>query len=187
MPKYIKYLVLLGVGVLTLLLTNIPDQTILLAYHNQTQNKSRLLFKKSEKNLNSDRILAPAIHNFESTPGVASMNKLLSSKLSTVSKPKRSTATLTSKPPNYEKYKNPQYPDTVILYNRVPKTGSTTFANIANDMAKLNKFWCININSTVIPGQSYRVVFLKRYVYRKHAFGAMKGHFGVKTGYFRSF
>ena len=151
MPKYIKYLVLLGAGVLTLVLTNIPNQTVLLAYHNQTQNKSRLFFKKSGRTLNSDEILAPAIQDLEST---ASMNNLLSSKISTkfstFSKPKRSLATLTSKPPNYEKRIHPQYPDTVILYNRVPKTGSTTFANIANDMAKLNKFWCINVNSTVI-------------------------------------
>ena len=90
MPKYIKYLVLLGSGVLTLVLTNIPNQTVLLAYHNQTNNKSRLFFKKSERTLNSDEILAPAIQDLEST---ASMNNLLPSKLSTFSKPKRSTAT----------------------------------------------------------------------------------------------
>ncbi|EDW27293.1 GL21106 [Drosophila persimilis] len=36
----------------------------------------------------------------------------------------------------------------VVLYNRVPKTGSTSFVNIAYDLCKLNKYHVLHINVT---------------------------------------
>lgn len=40
----------------------------------------------------------------------------------------------------------------IIIYNRIPKTGSTTFANICNLLAKENKFWNVNLNTTLPNG-----------------------------------
>uniref|UniRef100_A0AC35TN37 Sulfotransfer_1 domain-containing protein n=1 Tax=Rhabditophanes sp. KR3021 TaxID=114890 RepID=A0AC35TN37_9BILA len=37
----------------------------------------------------------------------------------------------------------------IVLYNRIPKTGSTTFTNaIAYDIGKVNNFWTVHLNMT---------------------------------------
>ena len=38
--------------------------------------------------------------------------------------------------------------DTIVIYNRVPKTGSTSFAGIVYELCKSNKFNVIHINIT---------------------------------------
>lgn len=43
-------------------------------------------------------------------------------------------------------------PNSIILYNRIPKTGSTTLANIFNGLTTKNKFWAVNINSSYPSG-----------------------------------
>lgn len=38
--------------------------------------------------------------------------------------------------------------DMIVIYNRVPKTGSTSFAGIVYDLCKSNKFHVVHINMT---------------------------------------
>lgn len=46
--------------------------------------------------------------------------------------------------------RNPQDFDDnlVVIYNRVPKTGSTSFVNLAYDLCKKNHFYVLHINIT---------------------------------------
>ena len=38
--------------------------------------------------------------------------------------------------------------DLVVIYNRVPKTGSTSFINVAYDLCRLNSYHVLHINVT---------------------------------------
>jgi hypothetical protein len=43
---------------------------------------------------------------------------------------------------------DPNHDDAIVIYNRVPKTGSTSFAGIVYDLCNRNKFNVIHINVT---------------------------------------
>lgn len=38
--------------------------------------------------------------------------------------------------------------DTIVIYNRVPKTGSTSFVGVVYDLCKSNKFHTLHLNVT---------------------------------------
>lgn len=42
----------------------------------------------------------------------------------------------------------PNSDDVVVIYNRVPKTGSTSFVGVVYDLCKRNKFHTLHINVT---------------------------------------
>lgn len=44
--------------------------------------------------------------------------------------------------------KLPQLDDIIVIYNRVPKTGSTSFVGVVYDLCKKNKFHALHINVT---------------------------------------
>lgn len=48
-------------------------------------------------------------------------------------------------------------PKGVIIYNRIPKTGSTTFANICNKLSVKNHFWTVNLNASLPSGETSNV------------------------------
>ena len=41
-----------------------------------------------------------------------------------------------------------QLDDTIVIYNRVPKTGSTSFVGVVYDLCKKNKYHTLHINVT---------------------------------------
>ena len=41
----------------------------------------------------------------------------------------------------------------IVIYNRIPKTGSTTFASFCNKQAEKNEFWSINLNASLPNGK----------------------------------
>lgn len=43
---------------------------------------------------------------------------------------------------------NPESEDLVLIYNRVPKTGSTSFVGVAYDLCKMNNFKVLHVNIT---------------------------------------
>ncbi|XP_041368747.1 heparan sulfate 2-O-sulfotransferase 1-like [Gigantopelta aegis] len=49
---------------------------------------------------------------------------------------------------NVQDIVEPNDDDTVVIYNRVPKTGSTSFAGIAYELCQKNKFHVLHINIT---------------------------------------
>nr|XP_009858624.1 heparan sulfate 2-O-sulfotransferase 1-like isoform X1 [Ciona intestinalis] len=70
----------------------------------------------------------------------------------------------------------------IILYNRVPKTGSTSFSNLVYDLTKTNKMYCLHLNITrnslKIPiGDQYNLALnMTTWVERRPAL--YHGHFG---------
>lgn len=44
--------------------------------------------------------------------------------------------------------KQSQLDDIIVIYNRVPKTGSTSFVGVVYDLCKKNKFHSLHINVT---------------------------------------
>uniref|UniRef100_H2ZBE7 Heparan sulfate 2-O-sulfotransferase 1 n=1 Tax=Ciona savignyi TaxID=51511 RepID=H2ZBE7_CIOSA len=70
----------------------------------------------------------------------------------------------------------------IVLYNRVPKTGSTSFCNLVYDLTKINNMYCLHVNITknnlkVAIGDQYNLALnMTRWVERKPAL--YHGHFG---------
>ena len=53
----------------------------------------------------------------------------------------------------------------IVIYNRVPKTASTSFANIAYDLCSRNKYHVLHINVT----KNYHVLSLSDQVGKKNS------------------
>ena len=89
-----------------------------------------------------------------------------------------------------QKYPKPDQTSTnsIILYNRIPKTGSTTLANIFNGLSSINKFWAVNINSSypdgkfgnalIWPVAEQREFLINITTSEKHKKAIYHGHFG---------
>lgn len=69
----------------------------------------------------------------------------------------------------------------VVIYNRVPKTGSTSFINLAYDLCKRNHFYVLHINITA----NMHVLSLNNQVSKNKSTQFFIFHFVVSKGFCR--